>query len=191
MTPPLLICSDLDRTLLPNGDQPESPGVRDMFSRLVSRREVHLAYVSGRDLALVLDAIETYRLPVPQFIIGDVGTSIYAPSPEEWSLSIPWQAVILEDWRGWLPARLMEELDAIAGMTLQEPARQGPAKISFYIDGGTDRSELERTVRTHLERLGVRYRLVWSKDEAEYRGLLDILPSSASKLHAIEFLITS
>ena len=38
----ILICTDLDRTLLPNGKQPESPGARAAFTRLVSRPEVTL-----------------------------------------------------------------------------------------------------------------------------------------------------
>lgn len=47
----LLICTDLDRTLIPNGPQPESPKARALFRRLVSREEVTLAYVSGRHRA--------------------------------------------------------------------------------------------------------------------------------------------
>ena len=30
----LLLCTDLDRTLLPNGEQPESPQARTLFARL-------------------------------------------------------------------------------------------------------------------------------------------------------------
>ena len=54
----LLICTDLDRTLIPNGTQPESSGARDHFATLVDRPEVTLAYVSGRHRALVKAAIE-------------------------------------------------------------------------------------------------------------------------------------
>ena len=73
----ILICTDLDRTLLPNGRQPESPGARDHFARLVAHPEVTLAYVSGRHRELVEDAIRDYRLPLPDWVIGDVGTTIY------------------------------------------------------------------------------------------------------------------
>ena len=54
----LLLCTDLDRTLIPNGKQPESPGVRALFSRFVNRDEVKLAYVSGRHHALIEQAID-------------------------------------------------------------------------------------------------------------------------------------
>ena len=72
-----LLCTDLDRTLLPNGLQPESACARPLFRKLVSHPEVHLAYVSGRSLELVLQAIAKWDLPRPDFILGDVGSSIY------------------------------------------------------------------------------------------------------------------
>ncbi|HEY9701794.1 MAG TPA: HAD family hydrolase, partial [Allocoleopsis sp.] len=66
----LLICTDLDRTLIPNGEQPESPNARQLFSQLVSNSWVSLAYVSGRDQELVQDAIAQYQLPTPNFVIA-------------------------------------------------------------------------------------------------------------------------
>ena len=39
MTNYLLLCSDLDRTLLPNGPQAESADVRERFASIVSRPE--------------------------------------------------------------------------------------------------------------------------------------------------------
>ncbi|MBT8439796.1 MAG: haloacid dehalogenase, partial [Gammaproteobacteria bacterium] len=67
----LLLCTDLDRTLIPNGPQPESPAARQRFLSLVNKPEVLLAYVTGRHQKLVQDAINNYCLPVPDFVIGD------------------------------------------------------------------------------------------------------------------------
>ncbi len=50
---PLLICTDLDRTLIPNGVQPESHDARRRFSALISQPDIKLAYVSGRHRDLV------------------------------------------------------------------------------------------------------------------------------------------
>ena len=63
----LLLCTDLDRTLLPNGPQPESPGARMRFARLAARPEVTLVYVTGRHRKLVEKVIGLYRLPLPDF----------------------------------------------------------------------------------------------------------------------------
>ncbi|MGB5475109.1 MAG: HAD family hydrolase, partial [Gammaproteobacteria bacterium] len=79
----LLICTDLDRTLLPNGPQSESPQARERFAGLVANPQITLAYVSGRHRALVEQAIFNYRLPVPDFVVGDVGTTIYRVGTEQ------------------------------------------------------------------------------------------------------------
>lgn len=96
----LLLCTDLDRTLLPNGSQPESPGAREHFTRLAARPKVCLAYVSGRHRGLVSDAIRAYRLPWPDWVIGDVGTTIYQIEAGEWQHWPAWEKDIAGDWRG-------------------------------------------------------------------------------------------
>jgi len=40
-----------------------------------------------------------------------------------------------------------------------------------------------------LEREGIRANLIWSIDELAHIGLLDVLPQSAGKLHAIRFMM--
>jgi len=73
----LLLCTDLDRTVLPNGPQPESDTARSRFAALAARPEVTLVYVTGRDQQLVRKAITNYCLPRPDYVISDVGTIIY------------------------------------------------------------------------------------------------------------------
>ena len=82
MNDALLLCTDLDRTLLPNGNQPESPEARRRFASFAARPQVRLAYVTGRHLALIEKAIANYVLPRPHFVIADVGTSLYESAAE-------------------------------------------------------------------------------------------------------------
>ncbi|NNE62529.1 MAG: haloacid dehalogenase, partial [Gammaproteobacteria bacterium] len=77
MTERLLISTDLDRTLIPNGPQPESSMARQRFARLAERPEVSLVYISGRDQKLVNRAVRNFCLPVPDYVISDVGSSMY------------------------------------------------------------------------------------------------------------------
>ena len=70
----LLLCTDLDRTLLPNGEQPESPSARALFARLAARPGVTLVYVTGRHRALVQAALDEYQLP------GAVADILFSPS---------------------------------------------------------------------------------------------------------------
>ncbi len=73
---PLLLCTDLDRTLIPNGAQPESPQARGRFNGLVRQPHITLVFVTGRDRGLVEQAIGEYGLPSPEFVIADAGSSI-------------------------------------------------------------------------------------------------------------------
>jgi hypothetical protein len=186
----LLICTDLDRTLIPNGTQPESPGSRDHFATLVARPEVTLAYVSGRDRALVQEALERYQLPLPDFVLGDVGTSIYRlEAGLDWQHQPAWQTEIARDWNGLTRSDLQQALQHLPSLQLQETARQNSYKLSFYLPLQTDREALAARIEQCVEPLGVKLRLVWSVDEAAGIGLLDVLPERGSKYHAIQALM--
>lgn len=189
MSERILLCSDLDRTLLPNGLQPESPQARPLLRRLAEQPGVILAYVSGRHLALIEEAIAEYGLPQPQFAVGDVGTSIYRQAGGDWRLWEQWSQHIAVDWSGRTAddlARLFSDLDAIAA---QEPEKQSRFKLSYYADPTLDHAALLAEMHRRLRIGGVRASLVWSVDETTATGLLDVLPASATKLGAVRFLM--
>jgi hypothetical protein len=185
----LLLCSDLDRTLLPNGPQPESPGARERFARFVSRPEVMLVYVTGRHRELVEQAIANYRLPRPDFVIGDVGTTIFEITAHGWRLQQAWQDEIAPDWAGLTRADISALLGGIKLLRLQETAKQNIHKLSYYVPLYADHVALLDEVRQCLVQRNVNASLIWSIDEPAGIGLLDVLPSRASKLHAVEFLM--
>lgn len=184
-----LLCTDLDRTLIPNGAQPESPGALERFRRLVQRAEITLAYVSGRHRALVAQAMAEFDLPQPDFVIADVGTTIYRAAASGWHRCEDWDAHIAADWQGWSHEELRRLLGVFAPLRLQEPEKQNRHKLSFYVAPDQDAPRLMEEMRSLLAPAGIRANLVWSVDEAAAVGLLDVLPASANKLHAIRFLM--
>jgi len=188
MTTRILLCCDLDRTVLPNGPQAESPLARPLFHAITRRREITLVYVSGRDKTLLQEAIREYRIPTPAYAIGDVGTTIYHIQEGTWEIWQNWQREIDPDWRGFSHADIYALLRDIDTLTLQEPAKQNIHKLSFYTPREINKDELTATVNRRLQDKGIKATLVWSIDEVNDVGLFDILPASASKLHAITFL---
>lgn len=184
----LLICTDLDRTLLPNGFAPEHPLARELFRRLCALPEVTLAYVTGRYLRLVEEAITEYQIPRPDFAITDVGTKIYRSTADEWQEQSSWQQQIAADWQGKSPAQLHQLLSGNFGLVLQETEKQNDFKLSYYTPLATESQDLLRWAENRLAQSGVAASLIWSIDEAVETGLLDVLPRSASKLHAIKFM---
>ena len=188
----LLICTDLDRTLLPNGAQPESPEARTIFTRLVSRPEVYLVYVSGRNLALVQDAIQEYDLPTPHWIVGDVGSTMYKFEGDRWKSWQNWTQQIAGDWRGFNAIDLeplFSDLAEISHLVLQEPDQQSRFKLSYYLPLDSEKDALQQYISDRLEEQNIAASLIYSVDEAKEIGLLDILPARATKLHAVEFLM--
>ena len=189
MSDKILICTDLDRTLLPNGEPPESPRARDHFARLAQRPELDIAYVTGRHKALVMDAIAEYRLPCPDYVLGDVGSTIYEIGADEWRLWDQWQAEIAPCWAGYTHDRLAALFADMEPLQQQEAEKQNTFKLSYYVPEDADVDALLEEMQQRLRQHNIRASLIWSVDDLAHVGLLDLLPENATKLHAIEFLM--
>ena len=185
----LLVCTDLDRTLLPNGFQPESPQARPLLRRLAEHPDVTLVYVSGRYLRSIEAAIQEYGLPLPDYAIGDVGTSIYRPAHGEWRLWEQWSQRIGADWHGHRREEIAGWLADIEILAPQEAAKQNRFKLSYYTPADLDVDELFAELQARLSARGVKATLVWSIDETTDTGLVDLLPPRATKLSAVRFLM--
>ena len=184
----LLLCTDLDRTLLPNGPQPESRQAREYFRNFVNRDEVILVYVTGRHKALVQEAIDIYRIPQPNFVIADVGSTIYMVDEGNWGYWQQWESEIGKEWSGQTSNDIHALLRDIKDLRLQERSKQNKHKLSYYVPIYVKQDKLAEKIENKLGAHGIRANLIWSIDESTNIGLLDILPASASKRQAIEFL---
>jgi len=185
----ILLCSDMDRTILPNGVQDESPQARSVFGLLVKRPEIQLAYVSGRDKRLIQKAIAEYDLPLPNYAVGDVGTTIYELTGSNWRPWDAWFEEIAKDWNGLDSEDLSGFLTEFKELTRQEPEKQNRYKLSYYANETVDSRGLVDQIQQRLSRQNLRCRIIWSVDEQRGLGLVDVLPQRASKLHAIRYLM--
>ncbi len=188
MTNRLLLCTDMDRTIIPNGNHPEHPDARAQFRQLCSLPEITLAYVTGRHLELVVEAIERFNLPEPAYVITDVGTKIYQKTDTNWTELLSWQEQIAKDWQGQTHNQLQQKLRGLPELKIQERCKQNDYKLSYYLPVNSDHTNILKQVDQLLMQLGIATSLIMSIDEPEQVGLLDILPQNATKLHAIEFL---
>ncbi len=181
----LLLCTDLDGTLIPNGTKPEPPGCRKRFHEFVLQEEVTLAYVTGRHKKLMEEAISKYQLPPSRFAICDVGTTIYADGKRVGG----WDREIDLDWNGYSRHDLAALFDGLDHLTLQEEGKQNKHKLSYYVPLRSDSTTLLQQMEALLKEREIHASLIWSVDEQKKVGLLDVLPESATKRHAIEFLM--
>lgn len=184
----LLLCTDMDRTVIPNGFQPEHPKARSIFHNLCNLNGVHLTYVTGRHLQLVKEAIAEYNLPEPQYVISDVGTKIYEKIDGNYTELEVWQQEIAGEWQGKSHAELQQLLAATNGLRLQETGKQNDFKLSYYLPLEADFQTIVREVDIKLQEYGIAASLITSVDEPAGVGLLDVLPRNATKLHGLNFL---
>ncbi len=184
----LLLCTDLDRTVIPNGEQEEFIFARDWFARFCNLPEVTLVYVTGRHKELVDEAIDDYELPTPNYAITDVGSKIYSINESVWNELSTWESEVDTAWNFKSHAQLQALFADMTALTLQELSKQNTHKLSYYLSMIAKPDDIMTEMRTRLDKQGVDANLIYSTDEAKDVGLLDVLPANASKLHAIEFL---
>lgn len=183
-----LLCTDLDRTLLPNGDAPLSPAALPTLRRLIDEAGLILAYVTGRDAGRVQQCIAQYDLPTPRFVIADVGTSIYRVTSSGWQEDPAWQASNAEQWHGQDGSDIHALLHDDARLTPQETDRQRRYKQSYYLQRDENTTVLASDLQQRLDTADINAKLIFSDDPEQQQGLLDVLPQSAGKRHSIEHL---
>ena len=186
----LIVCTDLDGTLFPNGPAPESPGAAARLRRLVTLGDVTLVFVTGRDPRRTEQAMEEHRLPAPDFVISDVGATLSAVRRGSWEISRAWRDALRDDWPDGARERLRESLAGVAGLREQETDRQSEFKLSYYAPAHENENDLLEQVLARADRSNVETKLIWSVEPDGSRGLLDALPRRASKLGAIQHLLS-
>lgn len=189
MNTSILLCTDLDRTIIPNGEEPESPRARDVFRQLTEIRGVVLAYVSGRGKDLLEDAVKRFELPRPAYAVGDVGTSMFRNDEGEFIPIPSWHEEISHDWPNEPRETFAPIISHLPQLEPQPKENQSPFKLSYYAPIDIDQIELIPKISDFIERSGYRAELIWSVDELNSIGLLDIIPRKAGKYHAVKFLM--
>jgi HAD superfamily hydrolase (TIGR01484 family) len=183
------LCTDLDRTLLPNGSAEESPAARICFRELAAHPRVLLVYVSGRDKGRVQEAMDEYFLPVPDFVIADVGSSIYAMTPKPWLLLQGWRKHLRKDWQDYDACRLRQAIGHIGYLALQDDSKQGEYKLSYDVTPALHLDAVCDRLTGKLNELTLPVNIIVSIDETTDTGLIDLLPPSANKRLALEWLM--
>ncbi len=185
---PLLLACDLDRTVLPNGPQPLSEDAVPVFREFVSRPAVTLAYMSGRSLGLIKDSLRDFKIPMPDIAVGDVGTTMYFQKNGAFEAHEGWKKEIGQDWQGYSGTDIHQMISDRPELTLQEPEKQNTFKQSYYTPVDVDKKALVSDIQNRLKSKNILAAVVFSVDEIAHTGLLDILPASATKKHALAYL---
>jgi hypothetical protein len=181
-----ILATDLDRTLLPNGSWSPDPGAIDLFNELTERHDVLVVYVTGRNLNLTENAIREFGIRYPHVLIGDVGTSIRKYGQGGWESHGGWDAHVKQTSPRWNADAIRDAVAGVDGLTEQEREHCGPFKQSYYVDHDSNEAVLkavDERVKGKFDEV-----IVYSFDSQSGKGLLDLLPQSATKRTALEYI---
>ncbi len=184
---PTVLASDLDGTLLPLDGEPRNrQDLRTLVEELQAAN-MRLAFVTGRHFESVMHAMQEFDLPTPDWIVCDVGTSIYGRDPQQgFRLSQPFADHLQTVTRGISTQELAQAFSHWSELRLQESEKQTRFKLSFY----TDQQVLERVaeaVRGFLQERALPYSVIASIDPFTDDGLIDLLPQNSSKAYALNW----
>lgn len=181
-----ILATDLDRTLLPNGSWEGDNQAIDLFNELTEQHDVVVVYVTGRNLNLTENAIKEYGVRYPDILCSDVGTSIRKYKNSAWTFDDGWVAHVKRASPKWNADAIRAALVEVDGMRIQESEHLNQFKQSYYVD----HARKDEVLRQVDERVKGKFDevIIYSFDSQDGKGLLDLLPDSATKQTALEYV---
>jgi sucrose-6F-phosphate phosphohydrolase len=183
-----LLASDMDGTVIPLDDQPQRENEIASFAKAFRmQKELALAYATGRDLQRVLKGIAQWKLPTPDWLICDVGTSLYHSNDKngDWILSAAYRAEMIARFGGHTAADVARTLK---GYPEQDASRQTEFKHSYVFQVEDNPEQLLPEIDGKLQAAGIHAELVYSVDVYTGEAFLDVLPAGVAKDYAVHFL---
>ncbi len=184
--PRVLLASDMDGTVIPMEVNAQREQEIAAFRTAVEADTgLGLAYVTGRDLRHALEGIDRHRLPTPDILVCDVGTSVYTSTPSGFEMDLEYVR-LMETARGGLDIReVRPEMAHLPDLLLQPDHRHTESKVSYHLAKGSDQRQVLASVREILEGLGGTVQAVCSVGAPRGTRLLDLLPAGVAKDFAL------
>ncbi len=177
------IATDLDGTLIQNGTKKKDPKAYTKFSSLLRKNSVSLIFVTGRRIQMVQHALRTYPIPIPKYAICSVGTKIYEFKNKNPVLFQPYQSYLAKEWDETTIQTITNKLQNCSYVRPQSPVNQNEFKTSYFVDA-KDMKKAVTLVKKKLKNISAH---IVDSQKGEL-GFIDIMPTRATKLGALEFL---
>ncbi|MCR9115482.1 MAG: HAD-IIB family hydrolase [bacterium] len=184
---PHILATDLDGTLIPLSDAEENVRDLEVLRNHFDENDAELVFVTGRHLELVQDAIDEHNLPIPDWIICDVGSTVCRKSTGNQFEPLPaYNQTLASLAGGVLPSDLRKEFQTYTDIRLQEEAKQGRFKLSYYANAD-NLAEVSQRLNAKLTKEQLPYTLIASVDPFTGDGLIDFMPTNVSKAFALNW----
>lgn len=186
---PRILATDLDGTLIPLPENTANKEALRELSRLHDQEKFGLIFATGRHFESVLEAITLQDLPTPDWIICDVGSSIYRRIGSDYHVFEPYEKHLADTTAGTDREVVETLLSGIDGLEPQADEHQQRFKISYQTEAHLVEDLLE-TINQHMDAAELPYNCMGSIDPFLNAGLLDVLPKNVSKAYALIWLAT-
>ncbi len=185
----MLLASDLDGTLIATKESYVSnEGIARLHKLFSHQSDNRLAYVTGRGFDLALRGLAEHGLPTPEFLICDVGTSLYHRVDKEYALSEGYQSKLRAIWGEGLFKEIDRLLSDFPECEQQAEDCQTEFKRSFFISVDDSVDKRLDSYAAILEKHGIAASIIFSVDPLTGKGLLDVLPKGVNKEFALTYL---
>lgn len=131
----MVLATDLDGTFL-GGSKTDRTALYDW---LRAQHDVQLIFVTGRDPEFIAELCAAGDVPTPEYVIGDVGTTIARFDKARVQPLPDLEAPIATAWHG-LTDEVQARLDSVDGLWLQKAAFRH--RLSYEYDARFDRAAL-------------------------------------------------
>ncbi len=166
-----VLATDLDGTFLGGSDEDR----RRLYDWIEENRQtIGLIFVTGRDPRFIVELCDG-GVPWPEYVVGDVGTTIARVRDREIEPIEPLEEEIADRWKD-SGDRVREALDNAPGLTLQ------PTEFRYRVSYDLDPDRCERSTAEKVEEMG----LDWLVSNNRY---FDVLPKGVSKGPSIKRLV--
>jgi alpha-amylase len=180
------LTTDLDGTFIPLSNDTQSNTALEQIRGQLSHTGLPLVFVTGRHLSFVLEGIEQHGLPNPDWILCDVGTSVYERFGKTYRRSEVFDDRLDKIIGETDIEALRTALAELPGFRLQEPVKQGRHKLSYYVE--TEQlDECHAAAESYLREHRQPYSVISSRDPFNGDGLVDVLPRNVSKAFALDW----
>ena len=128
-------------------------------------------------------AIEEFGVRFPDVLCGDVGTTIRKRENGAWTFDHGWTAHVRRSSPRWDVAVVRDAVAGMDGLREQEDEHLNQFKQSYYVNLDKQDAVLERVkglIEGKFDQV-----IVYSVDVPAHKGLIDVLPKSATKQTAL------
>jgi sucrose-6-phosphatase len=172
---PFLIVTDLDSTLVANGNNDILENFNDFFRQHSETYGSKLVYATGRSLKLYRELESEVDLLPPDRLITSVGSEIYTKDRQ---MDTHWSNHLSENWN----VDLVQQITSAYTQLRPQPAsEQGAFKVSFLLK--PEYANLLADLEQQLLENGVEAQIIYSSDKD-----LDILPKRSGKGKALSYV---